>query len=148
MSSTDQEADEDRNVFVIIGRVFEQKDGEPIDVSMGHVNLIWQGDACAQALRCLLHCKSPAVALNVSGPEIISVRWLAGELGRRMGKQPRCVGEESECSWITNTARSVQLFGYPHVPLMTMLDWVADWVASDRRSLGKPTKYEVRSGAY
>ena len=29
-----------------------------------------------------------------------------------------------------------------------MLDWVADWVAADRRSLGKPTKFEVRSGAY
>ena len=32
MNSTDHEADEDRNVFVIIGRVFEQKDGEAIDV--------------------------------------------------------------------------------------------------------------------
>jgi hypothetical protein len=29
-----------------------------------------------------------------------------------------------------------------------MLDWVADWVAADRRSLGKPTKFEVRSGTY
>ncbi|MCT8972927.1 NAD-dependent epimerase/dehydratase family protein [Microbaculum marinisediminis] len=124
------------------------RNGEPIDVSMGHVNLIWQGDACAQALRCLLHCQSPAVPLNVSGPEIISVRWLAQELGRRMGKEPTFVGEESDFSWVTNTARAVQLFGYPHVSLMSMLDWVADWVASDRRSLGKPTKYEVRSGAY
>jgi nucleoside-diphosphate-sugar epimerase len=122
--------------------------GTPIDVSMGHVNMIWQGDACAQALRCLLHCQSPAIPLNVSGPEIVPVRWLAMEIGKRMGKEPILTGEEADQSWSTNTARAVQLFGYPQVPLMTMLDWVAEWVGADRRSLGKPTKFEVRSGTY
>ena len=45
-------------------------------------------------------------------------------------------------------ALATELFGKPQVPLSVMLDWVADWVAADRRSLGKPTKFEVRSGAY
>jgi nucleoside-diphosphate-sugar epimerase len=121
---------------------------KPVDVTMGHVNMIWQGDACSQALRCLLHCESPAVPLNVSGPETVSVRWLAAELGRRMGKSPVITGEEADHSWLTNASRAVHLFGYPSVPLMSMLDWVADWVMADRRSLGKPTKFEVRSGSY
>lgn len=121
---------------------------KPVDVTMGHVNMIWQGDACSQALRCLLHCDSPAVPLNVSGPETVSVRWLAAELGRRMGEEPVITGEEADYSWLTNASRAVQLFGYPSVPLMSMLDWVADWVMADRRSLGKPTKFEVRSGSY
>lgn len=123
-------------------------DGKPIDVSMGHVNVIWQGDACSQALRCLAHCSSPPMPINVSGPEILSVRWLAHELGQRLGKEPKIVGEEADRSWLTNTARAVQLFGYPKVPVLTMMDWVADWISAGRRSLGKPTKFEVRSGSY
>jgi nucleoside-diphosphate-sugar epimerase len=123
-------------------------DGKPIDVSMGHVNVIWQGDACAQALRCLAHCAAPPMPINVSGPEILPVRWLAAELGKRLGKAPEIVGEEAERSWLTNTARAAALFGYPKVPVATMMDWVADWQLAGRRSLGKPTKFEVRSGSY
>jgi nucleoside-diphosphate-sugar epimerase len=120
----------------------------PVDVSMGHVNVIWQGDACSQALRCLRHCTTPTMPLNVSGPETLPVRWLAHELGRRLSKAPLIAGEESDRSWLTNTSRAAHLFGYPQVPVGTMMDWVADWVGSGRRSFGKPTKFEVRSGAY
>ncbi len=123
-------------------------EGKPVDVSMGHVNMIWQGDACSQALRCLAHCSTPPMPINVSGPEILSVRWLATELGKRLGKEAIVVGEEADRSWLTNTARAAKLFGYPSVPVLTMMDWVADWVSSGRRSFGKPTKFEVRSGSY
>lgn len=122
--------------------------GLPVDVSMGHVNVIWQGDACAQALRCLRHTTTPTTPLNVSGPEVLPVRWLAEEIGRRLGREPTIVGEESDRSWLTNTARATQLFGYPKVPALTLIDWVTDWVSAGRRSLGKPTKFEVRSGVY
>jgi nucleoside-diphosphate-sugar epimerase len=124
------------------------RDGKPLDVTMGHVNVIWQGDACSQALRCLTHCEVPARPINVSGREILSVRALAAEFGRRLGKPPILTGTEAEKSWLTNTALAEKLFGPPEVGLSTMLDWVADWVAADRRSLNKPTKFEVRSGAY
>jgi len=129
----------------IAQKVLEEK---PINVSMGHVNVIWQGDACSQALRCLAHCASPPMPINVSGPEILSVRWLAHEFGKRLGKEPTIEGEEADRSWLTNTARATQLFGYPTVSVLSMIDWVADWISAGRRSLGKPTKFEVRSGSY
>ena len=124
------------------------RDGKPLDVTMGHVNVIWQGDACAQALRCLRHCTTPTSPINVSGPETLSVRMLAAEFGTRLGRTPVITGREAERSWLTNTTRATKMFGEPEVPLALMLDWVADWVAADRRSLGKPTKFEVRSGTY
>jgi nucleoside-diphosphate-sugar epimerase len=124
------------------------RNGEPLDITMGHVNVIWQGDACAQALRCLKHCTTPTTPINVSGPEILSVRALAEELGARLGKRPVIIGKEADRSWLTNTALAAQLFGAPQISVSVLLDWVADWVAADRRSLNKPTKFDVRTGAY
>jgi nucleoside-diphosphate-sugar epimerase len=122
--------------------------GKPIDVSIGHVNFIWQGDAASQALRCLAHCETPTTPINVSGPEILVVRDLASELGKLLGRKPVFVGKEDPTAWLTDTSRAVKLFGQPVVDTPQMIKWTADWVARSMPSINKPTKYEVRDGRY
>jgi len=121
---------------------------KPIDVSLGHVNFIWQGDASSQALRCLAHCDTPTSPINVSGHEILAVRDLAAKLGVRLGREPIIVGKEEPTAWLTNTAQAVKLFGLPIVDTDQLIAWTADWVARSMPNLGKPTKYEVRDGLY
>jgi nucleoside-diphosphate-sugar epimerase len=122
--------------------------GTPIDVSLGHVNFIWQGDASAQALRCLAHCDTPTSPINVSGHEILAVRDLAAQFGKLLGKTSVMTGKEEPTAWLTNTSQAVKLFGLPIVDTAQLIAWTADWVARSMPSLGKPTKYEVRDGRY
>ena len=119
----------------------------PIELAMGHVNVIWQGDANSQALRALAHCTSPTSALNISGP-IASIRALATAFAERFGVAPVLVGKETESAWLINTARAQQLFGVPEVTLDAMIECTADWVKRGLPSLGKDTHYEVRDGKY
>ena len=122
--------------------------GQPIDVSLGHVNFIWQGDASAQALRCLAHCDIPTSPINVSGHEILAVRDLAAKFGQRFGRAPVIIGKEEPTAWLTDTSQAVKLFGLPIVDTEQLISWTADWVSRSMPSLGKPTKYEVRDGRY
>jgi hypothetical protein len=129
----------------IASKVLQRK---PIDVSLGHVNFIWQGDASAQALRCLAHCDTPTSPINVSGHETLAVRDLAAKLGARLGREPVIVGTEQPTAWLTDTSLATKLFGLPIVSTEQLITWTADWVARAMPSLGKPTKYEVRDGRY
>jgi nucleoside-diphosphate-sugar epimerase len=121
--------------------------GAPIDLTMGHANLIWQGDANDWALRALTVCTAPTSGLNVSGAPV-RIRVVAEGLARRLGIAPRFTGSEAPTAWLVDTGQAQRLFGPPAVPMETMLDWTADWVARGMLSLGKPTHYDARDGRY
>jgi nucleoside-diphosphate-sugar epimerase len=133
-------------VLLDIGqRVFERR---PIDVSMGHVNVIWQGDANSIALRSFALCQSPPAILNVTGPETIAVRWIARRFGERFGVEPVIEGKESETALLSNAARCHRLFGYPSVTVEQMIEWVAEWIGMGGATLSKPTHFETRDGRF
>lgn len=122
--------------------------GTPIDLTMGHVNVIWQGDANTQILRLLAHATSPISPINVSGPETLSIRWLAERFGELFGKAPVFTGKEAADGWLVNTKVATELLGAPPVPIERMIAWTADWLSRGQRSLGKETHYDTRDGTY
>lgn len=124
------------------------RDGRPVDLRMGTVNVIWQRDANAIALRALAHCTAPAEALNVSGPETVAVRWLAEQFGIRLGTRPTFAGEEGPHALLTNAARAYSRFGYPRMPLLRAVDWTAEWLRSGGGLLGKPSHFQESAGRF
>lgn len=129
----------------VAGKVWR---GEPVDVTMGWANVIWQGDANARALQCLDHCASPAAALNVTGLERVSIRELAARFGELLERPVRITGSESDHAWLFDAARSYDLFGPPEVSMEAMIEATAEWVRAGGESFGKPTHFEVRDGAF
>lgn len=122
--------------------------GEPVHVDMGFVNVIWQGDANAQAIRALTVSASPPRAINVTGPERLSVREIARRLGDLLGTAPRIEGTEAPDALLSDTTLAQSLFGPPTVSTDVLIEWVASWVAHGGTRLGKATKFEVRDGKF
>ncbi|MCF6285380.1 MAG: NAD-dependent epimerase/dehydratase family protein [Candidatus Hydrogenedentes bacterium] len=123
-------------------------EGQPIDVSMGSLNAIWQGDANAMSLLALEQARTPAWTINIAGPEQISVRRAAETFGRLMKKDVVYEGEEAPDALLSNGQKGHALWGYPSVCLDQMLCWIAEWVAGGGASLNKPTHFENRAGNF
>jgi nucleoside-diphosphate-sugar epimerase len=121
---------------------------QPVDLTMGWVNVIWQRDANAIALRALAASAIPPLMLNVTGPEKLSVRELAMRLGERLGVTPTFAGTEADTALLSDAARCHARFGQPTVDAATVLDWVADWVRRGGSSLAKPTHFDERTGQF
>jgi nucleoside-diphosphate-sugar epimerase len=122
--------------------------GAPIDVTMGAVNLIWQGDANNYIVRALSVAQSPPMVLNVTGAEVLSVRDLAGRIGELLGVEPRFVGQEAPTALLSDASACFDLFGRPVTSLDDMMRVIVAWVAAGKPMLGKPTKYDVRDGRF
>lgn len=122
--------------------------GEPVDVTMGWVNVVWQGDANALAIAALAEASSPPFVVNLTGPERLRVRDVAEDLGHLLGRAPVIVGEEAGDALLSDTSRLHQSLGAPEVPYDTLVRWVAEWIARGGRLLAKPTGFERRDGRY
>ncbi|MEO8562531.1 MAG: NAD-dependent epimerase/dehydratase family protein [bacterium] len=123
--------------------------GEPVNLQMGYVNVIWQGDANAFALAALARASAPdPFVVNVAGPDTLRVADLARALGDRLGVEPVLDGVEGTDALLSNGTRMRELLDHPLLPLETLLDWVADWVRHGGRLLGKPTNFERRDGRF
>jgi dTDP-4-dehydrorhamnose reductase len=122
--------------------------GQPIDLAMGNFNVIWQGDANAMSLMALSTAANPAFAINVAGPEMMSVRRVCEQFSQLMKKPVQFVGAEAPDALLSNGQLGHRLFGYPRVGAERMIHWVADWIMHGGPDLGKPTHFETRDGKF
>ncbi len=122
--------------------------GEPVSLRVAYVNVIWQGDFSNIALRALERCANPPEVVNVSGPETVSIEWMAREFGRMLGKEPVLQGPSEDTALLVNTAKCCALFGYPRVPLRKGMEWVVHWVEIGGPTYSAPTHYDVRTGEF
>jgi hypothetical protein len=99
-------------------------------------------------LRSLSLCSSPAAALNLTGPETLSVRYIAERFGQHFGVDPILTGQEAPTALLNNAAKCHRIFGYPSVTPDQMIEWIAGWIGMGGVSLGKPTKFGVRDGRF
>lgn len=121
---------------------------QPIDLRMGYVNVIWQGDANAYALRALLHGQSPATLLNVTGPEKLSLQELAEAFGQRMRKTVHFEGRPMSTALLSDASKCFTLMGKPEVKAEQLIDWTVDWITQGGVAINKPTKFQVRDGKF
>jgi nucleoside-diphosphate-sugar epimerase len=121
---------------------------EPIDLTMGAVNLIWQRDANDYIIRAISLAKSPPAVLNVTGPEMIPIRRLAEQIGDTLGKKPKFIRREAPSALLSDASYCLSKFGPPQTTLEQMVAMIAGWVAAGKKTLNKPTKYEIRNGKF
>jgi hypothetical protein len=122
--------------------------GTPIDLGVPYVNFVWQGYANAVALAAFALAASPTEILNLTGPGRHRVRDLAEGLGRRLGVAPRFAGPEGQAALLNDASRCLHRFGQPELDAEELMDLVAGWLTSGGRTLGKPTKFQVRDGKF
>ena len=59
---------------VLVDLALDIAAGRPINLAMGHFNVIWQGDVNRMVLRMLDHAAVPARPMNLTGPAKLSLR--------------------------------------------------------------------------
>lgn len=121
---------------------------QPIDIRTNNVNVIWQSDANEIAIRSLLHCDKPAKVLNVTGPEILSINWIAEKLGQALNRQPTFVNEPASTALLNNASECHRLFGYPKTGILEIINITAQWILNGGEEFGKDTHFQERGGKF
>ncbi|MEV4202746.1 NAD-dependent epimerase/dehydratase family protein [Micromonospora globbae] len=122
--------------------------GEAVDLGMGHANVVWQGYANEVVLRALHHTATPPFVLNLTGPELISVRQVATAVAARLGREPVFTGTEAPTALLSNAQLCHRLFGYPDLSVAELIELTAGWVAGGGPLLDKPTGFQRRDGKF
>jgi nucleoside-diphosphate-sugar epimerase len=133
---------------VLVDIAVKVKNKQPVDLSMGYFNVIWQGDVNDVVLRSIENADSPARVMNLTGPEVLSVREIAAEFGKLFDTDVRFVGKEANTALLSNSSLACSIFGKPEVSVSQLVQWTAGWMNQNGRLLGKPTHFEVRDGKY
>jgi len=122
--------------------------GQPVDVRMGYFNALWQGDSNAMTLRAFDHVAGPPAVFNLAGPECLSVRAVAEEFGRLLGKPVEISGTESPDALLSDGRHGYQCLGRPTVPATELMRWIAAWLAGGGGTHDKPTHFQTRDGKF
>jgi nucleoside-diphosphate-sugar epimerase len=133
-------------VLVDLARQVYQQ--QPIDLSMGYANVIWQGDANAHALCALADASSPPFVVNVAGPERVDVRGVCEQFAERFGRTARFVNQPADTALLSNAAAARARYGPPRVSLEQLIDWIAAWTLRGGATWNKPTHFQTRDGRF
>ena len=133
---------------IIVDLTFKILNDEPIDLTMGAVNLIWQRDANDYIIRAITLAESPPAVVNVTGPDTIPIRTLGEQIGRTLGRKPTFVSREAPSALLSDASYALSKFGPPQTTLEQMVSMIAQWVAAGKKTLKKPTKYDIRDGKF
>ena len=115
---------------------------------MGYVNVIWQGDANAMSLQAFDLTGVPAVPLNVTGPECLSVRELANNWATCWARPRGSWSRRSRMRLLNNASQAIETLWPTSCHRRQMLPIVADWVSRGGDTLNKPTHFQTRDGRF
>lgn len=133
---------------VLVDLALKVHRGEPVDLTMGHFNVIWQADANAAALAAFPLATSPARLLNLTGPETLSVRQVCEQFGQLFGRRPVFTGAEAPDALLNNARPLLDRVGAPRVTPEQLIGWIAEWIVAGGARLDKPTHFESRDGRF
>lgn len=133
---------------VLVDIAQKVKSNQPVDITMGYFNVIWQGDVNDFVLRSLKYASSPARILNITGSDTLSTKVVALKFGELFNVKPTLTGKEAETALLSNSTEAYNLFGKPKMPIEKVIEWIGAWMNADKKLLGKPTHFEVRDGKY
>jgi nucleoside-diphosphate-sugar epimerase len=122
--------------------------GEPIDLAMGHLNLVWQGYSNEVILRCFLRVASPPFVLNVTGSELVSVREATQRIAGLMRKEPIFSGASPPTALLSNANRCHGMFGPPTVGLYALISQTVRWMEDGLPLFNKPSGFQSRQGKF
>jgi len=133
---------------VLVDIAEKVRDRIPVDLNMGYANVIWQTDANRAIIQSFSLCSVPPAILNLTGPEIISVRETAEKFGNIFGEKPVFINKETDTALLSNPSFLCETFGKPETGIEQMIQWTGHWLKKGNPTLNKLTHFETKNGKF